>query len=104
MANYVGDVDEIWKVQGDANKRLKDYHNFENTFQKIKGQATTLVLRVNSGEEFKNLIPEISIINQWIDEYNSESRQYDREMWKSDSLPKQLKRVSDLETLKELSQ
>jgi hypothetical protein len=101
---YVGDIREDTAVFADEKKRLNDYHAFENNYQRIHGQATTLVLRVESGAStFKEVVPEISILNNWIDEYNSNANSYDKSFWKSKSLPNEIQRVSSYETLKDLA-
>jgi len=99
IATYSGDIDEIWTVRGDANRRLQNYHEFEDLYQTIKGNKATLIMRINSGEQFKDLAQEVMIINDWISRYNARSRQYDRAMWKSESLPYQLELITKVENL-----
>jgi len=100
VANYSGDIDEAWQARGNATKRLQDYHEFEDLYQLVKGNKATLLMRINSGEQFKDLTQEVMIINDWISKYNSRSRQYDRALWKSDSLPYQLELITSVEDLR----
>jgi hypothetical protein len=99
LADYSGDVDEIWQTRADARKRIADYHWFEDTVASIEAAKANISLRINSGESFSDLTPEIQIINRWISEYNSKSRQYDRVLWKAADLPEKLELVSSEDDL-----
>ena len=100
IANYSGDIDEAWAVRGNVNKRLGDYHEFEDLYQLVKGNKATLLMRINSGEQFKDLTQEVMIINDWVSRYNSRARQYDRNMWRSADLPTELKLIVTEEDLR----
>ncbi len=101
IAMFSGDVDEAWAVRADASRRLQNYHEFEDMYNLIKSSKATLVLRLENGEKFRDLAPEIMIINNdMIARYNSRSKQYDRNMWKSEHLPYQLDLISSIEDLR----
>jgi hypothetical protein len=97
LADFHGDLDEIWQVQGDASKRLSDYHWFEDKYQSIQSHKASALMLANRGDDVSS---EIMIINNWIGEYNSRSRQYDREMWKSSSLPQKIELITSIDELK----
>lgn len=100
VADYSGDTSEIWKVQGDASKRLSDYHWFEDQYQQIKAYKANALIQINAGADFAKL-DEVIIINRWISDYNGRSRQYDRAMWQSDDLPHEIKLITSVEDLKD---
>jgi hypothetical protein len=102
LADYSGDINETWEVRGNVHKRLSDYHKFENTFQQIQGYKANMLMRLNNGETFKDISSEIMIMNQWISEYNSDSRAYDKALWKSNSLPYQINLITSEEDLRNL--
>jgi hypothetical protein len=100
IADYSGDIDEIWKVRGNADKRLHDYHWFEDQYQQIETHKANILIQINGGKKFSEM-SEVNIINNWIGEYNAKSKQYDRVLWKSEHLPYQIKRITSIEDLKE---
>jgi hypothetical protein len=101
VADYNGDVEEIWQVRGDGSKRISDYEWFYDKYDSIKSQKASLLMRINSGEsEFKDLSAEVTFINSWIGQYNSRSKEYTRAMWKADSLPQQLELITSVDGLK----
>jgi hypothetical protein len=95
IADYSGDVEEIWTVQGDAQKRLSDYHWFEEKYQSIQAERTNLKLRSSRDD----VIDEIMIVNRWIADYNAKSREYDRAMWKRNDLPYSIEQISSVDDL-----
>jgi hypothetical protein len=96
VADYSGDVDEIWQVQGDAAKRISDYEWFEGKYQSIKNECINATIYLSKNEDVTD---QIVIINRWIAEYNARSREYTRSMWKEESLPHQIEPIRSTEDL-----
>jgi hypothetical protein len=96
VADYEGDVEEIWAVRGDGNKRISDYEWFEGKYQSIKHEAINASLYASKGEDVTD---QLVIINRWISEYNARSREYTRALWKSERLPHQIDPIRSEEDL-----
>jgi hypothetical protein len=84
VADYEGDVEEIWQVRGDGSKRISDYEWFEGKYRSIQAEIINIQNYVDANEE---VLDQITIVNRWIAEYNARSNEYTRAMWKSDRLP-----------------
>jgi hypothetical protein len=97
VADYSGDVEEIWQVQGSGARRISNYEWFEGKYQSIEGEKINVLLYASRGEDVTD---QIVIVNRWISEYNARSREYTRAMWKSDNLPYQLELIRSVEDLK----
>jgi len=87
QAKRTGDIGEAYKVQ-DADKRLADLHWFEEQYQVIQSAKI----------KYNNAVPEDksslrNILNDYIGQYNSRMRQYDRAMWANSDLPERLDMV-----------
>jgi hypothetical protein len=87
VADYNGDVEEIWQVRGNGGKRIADYEWFEGKYRSIESEKANIRILAEEGENFSD---QIFIVNRWIGEYNARSSEYTRAMWKSDNLPRQL--------------
>jgi hypothetical protein len=97
IQEWSGDLSQDAKVYGDADKRISDYHWYEEMHQQIKSQKASLLMRTNAGQDVTD---EMIIVNNWIGEYNARSRQFDRAYWKSGTLPYQLELITSVEDLK----
>lgn len=90
---------QYWSDRAESNEvirqtnadRIEKYHEFEDLYHKIESQLISISGLMSDGH---SVGAELSIVNSWIGEYNSQSRQFDRAQWKAKDLPYQLEYVS----------
>jgi hypothetical protein len=88
LAQVGGYLQETNIAYGNGNRRLAAYHEFEDTYQRIKAQIHSI--QQLSVPNDLSTIAEIKIVNTWIADYNARSREYDQAEFKARHLPHSL--------------